>query len=49
MKSMKTTEIKVWCPICQGKEKHVEGIIIVNGKVTFELECGHEVIEKFPI
>lgn len=46
---MKPTDIKVWCPICQGKEKHVEEMIIVNGKVTFKLECGHDVEERFPI
>ena len=46
---MKPLIIKVWCPICKGKEKHVEEMIIVNGKVTFKLECGHDVIEKFPI
>ena len=43
------TDIKVWCPICKGKEKHVEEMIIINGSVIFELECGHRIKENFPI
>jgi len=46
---VKAITVKVWCPICEGKEKFVEEMVIVNGKVTFELECGHKVIERFPL
>jgi len=47
------TEIYVYCPICNkedGKEIHVSKMIVVNGCVTFELDCGHKINEgfKFP-
>lgn len=45
----KVTEIKAWCPTCKGVVKHVDEMIIVNGSVTFSLECGHTIKEHFPL
>lgn len=45
---MKTTSIKVWCPVCKGEDvKHVEEIIIINGSAELRLECGHVIRERF--
>ena len=45
----KTTAISAWCPICKGTVKHVEEMIIINGSVTLNLECGHILKEHFPL
>lgn len=44
------TDIFVYCPICNkedGKETIAKSIKVVIGIVTFELECGHTVVERF--
>jgi hypothetical protein len=44
------TEIFAYCSICNkdnGKETLVKRVVVVNGTMVFELECGHDVVERF--